>query len=204
MSRSAGAYHHGDLADALERAALEVLAEQPASSVSLREVARRAGVSHNAPYHHFGDRQGLLKAVAARGLRGLLAAMTAARDRAESPRARLIAIGRAYIDFAVDHAGQFDVIFDPEICDPREPNPVTAPLIAANDELLAESVRDVLVGRPEAEVKATAASLWGTVHGLALLVSQGHLERGIVAPALEGILRLGIGTESAASGVATT
>ena len=189
VSRSAAPYHHGDLAAALEAAAIELLADRSPSAVSLREVARRAGVSHNAPYHHFGDRQGLLKAVAARSLRDLLAAMRVAREGAESPRERLLAIGRAYVDFAIDHAGQFGVIFDPEICDPRDPNPVTAPLIAANDEFLADSVREVLPPATSDDVvRSTAAGLWATVHGLAALVSAGHLERDVVPPALESVL----------------
>ena len=193
MSRSSRAYHHGDLAAALESAAIDLLAEQSAAGLSLREVARRAGVSHNAPYHLFSDRQGLLKAVAARSLRDLLAAMVEARAAASSPRQQLVAIGVAYVDFAIDHPGQFGTIFDPEICDPREPSPVTAPLIAANDELLASVVRDVLPEAPEEQVRATAAGLWSVVHGLATLVATGHLPRETVRPSLDAILDLRIG-----------
>ena len=193
MSRSSRAYHHGDLAAALESAAIELLAEQSATSLSLREVARRAGVSHNAPYHHFSDRQGLLKAVAARSLQDLLAAMLAARKVAATPRQQLVAIGAAYVDFAIEHPGQFGTIFDPEICDPREPSPVTAPLIEANDELLASVVRDVLPDAPEARVRSTAAGLWAVVHGLAILVAAGHLPRETVPPSLDAILDMRIG-----------
>ncbi len=193
MSRSSRAYHHGDLAAALESAAIELLAEQSATSLSLREVARRAGVSHNAPYHHFSDRQGLLKAVAARSLQDLLAAMLAAREVAATPRQQLVAIGAAYVDFAIEHPGQFGTIFDPEICDPREPSPVTAPLIEANDELLASVVRDVLPDAPEARVRSTAAGLWAVVHGLAILVAAGHLPRETVRPSLDAILDMRIG-----------
>ena len=191
VSRPSGRYHHGDLAAELERAAIELLTEQSPSALSLREVARRAGVSHNAPYHHFGDRQGLLKAVAARSLRDLLAVMVAARDVARGPVDRLVAIGVAYVDFAIDHRGQFGVIFDPEICDPREPNPVTGPLIEANDDLLVETVRGVLLPEAsEAEVRATSSALWSTVHGFAVLVADGHLAREAVRPGLEAVLRL--------------
>lgn len=193
MSRSAGNYHHGDLAATLELATIELLSEKSASSLSLREVARRAGVSHNAPYHHFSDRQGLLKAVAARSLRDLLDAMVTARESASTPRDKLVAIGVAYIDFAIDHPGQFGTIFDPEICDPREPNPVTGPLIEANDELLASVVREAFPGRSEDEVRVTAAGLWGVVHGLATLIAPGHLPRETVPASLYAILDTNLG-----------
>lgn len=192
VSRPEKAYHHGDLAATLERAAIELLAEKSASSLSLREVARRAGVSHNAPYHHFGDRQGLLKAVAARSLRDLYDAMVEAREKTTAPHERLLDIGEAYVRFAVEHPGQFDAIFDPEICDPREPNPVTAPFIEANNQLLSDVVREVLPDAGEPQVAATAAALWGTVHGLALLVSTGHLPIDVVRPGLESVLDLRI------------
>ncbi|WP_199849778.1 TetR/AcrR family transcriptional regulator [Blastococcus sp. Marseille-P5729] len=193
MSRSdAKAYHHGDLAATLERAAIALLGEKSASSLSLREVARKAGVSHNAPYHHFGDRQGLLKAVAARSLRDLFDAMMAARDAVTAPRERLLGAGQAYVQFAVEHPGQFDAIFDPEICDPREPNPVTAPFIEANDKLLRDAVSAALPAASDQQVEATASALWGTVHGLALLVSTGHLPIEVVRPGLESVLDLQI------------
>ena len=72
--RSAGGYHHGNLQAALEDAALDLLETTSAAKISLREVARRAGVSHNAPYHHFGDRAALLGALGVRGMAALLAA----------------------------------------------------------------------------------------------------------------------------------
>lgn len=191
MSKSSASYHHGDLAAALEQAALELLVEEGSPALSLRAVARRAGVSHNAPYHHFRDRQGLLKAVAARGLRELLAAMTAARREASAPRARLLAVGGAYVDFALEQRALFDIIFDPEICDPREPNPVTGPLIEANDEFLADTVSAALdPATPDDVRRATAAALWAAVHGLAVLVSAQHLEPAVVRPALTALLEL--------------
>lgn len=199
MSRSNTSYHHGDLAATLEQAALDLLAEQGTPGVSLRAVARRAGVSHNAPYHHFGDRQGLLKAVAARGLRDLLAAMVAARENAASSRDRLLDVGVAYVSFATGHPAVFEIIFDPEVCDPREPNPVTGPLVEANDEFLRDTVRQALpADSPEEVVGATAAALWGTVHGLAVLASAGHLDPDVARPGLASLLALRLDGESPA------
>ena len=85
VSRSASSYHHGNLQSALEDAALSLLETQPAARISLREVARRAGVSHNAPYHHFGDRAALLHALGVRAMRELLEAQEAAVETAVSP-----------------------------------------------------------------------------------------------------------------------
>lgn len=191
VSRSSSQYHHGDLATALERATVEILAETGKPGVSLRAVARRAGVSHNAPYHHFGDRQGLLKAAAATGLREMLDTMTAARNATDDPRDQLLRVGFAYAEYAAAHPALFEIIFDPEVCDPREPNPVTGPLAEANDEFLTDTVRGALSpGAAEDRVRATAAALWGAVHGLAILVANGHLPGDVVRPGLESLLDL--------------
>lgn len=195
MSRSGAQYHHGHLREALEEAALELLATRSVASLSLREVARRAGVSHNAPYHHFTDRQGLLRAVAARILRGLLDAMTAARDAARDagagPREQLIAVGEAYIRYALAQPGGFGAVFDPEVCDPRDPNPVTGPLERANDDFLADTVRATWPELSEERSRSTAAGLWGLVHGLARLIADGHLPPEVARPSLEAMLDLG-------------
>lgn len=191
VSRSNAPYHHGDLAATLVQAAVDLLTEQGTPGVSLRAVARRAGVSHNAPYHHFGDRQGLLKAVAARGLGDMLAAMVAARDRADSSRQRLVDVGVSYVDFAIEHPAVFEIIFDPAVCDPRDPSPVTRPLIEANDEFLNTTVREAFPAEtPDDLIGATAAAVWGMVHGLAVLVSAGHLDPAVARPGLESLLSL--------------
>lgn len=190
MSKFSGQYHHGNLAVALEDAAIQLLAERSLSQLSLREIARHAGVSHNAPYHHFGDKQGLLKAIAARSLKDLLAAMTAGSNIGTSARDRLLGAGMAYVSFAVDRPAQFAAIFDPEICDPTDPDPVTAPLVAANDEFLRTIVIEALPETDSAKQLTTANAMWGTLHGIAVLVSAKHLDREQVMPMLEVILEL--------------
>lgn len=89
MSSSKDGYHHGDLARALEDAAMQLLERMPAAEISLREVARAANVSHNAPYHHFSDRLGLLKAIAERSMADLLGQVSTAAEKASTPRAAL-------------------------------------------------------------------------------------------------------------------
>lgn len=189
MSTSTSRYHHGDLAAALEDAAIELLSEVSVSALSLRAVARRAGVSHNAPYHHFRDRRGLLVAVARRSLEDLHAEMTHARSSGSTPHDQLLRIGQAYVNFAVTHPGQFQAIFDPEICDPHSPDPATEPLINANNELLRSSVAAALpAAASDEDIDACANAIWAAVHGLATLVVAGHLSHETVAPSLEALL----------------
>lgn len=170
MSSSRDSYHHGRLADALEEAALHLLEQMPAAEISLREVARAANVSHNAPYHHFTDRLGLLKALAERSMDDLTAAVEHAIDGAGSEvDARLRAGGAAYIGFAVAHPHAFNVVYDPLVCVPTQPSETMAPRIERLERVLAETVAATgLVD--DAEVRA----LWGLVHGLGMLCAAGH------------------------------
>lgn len=102
------AYHHGDLRRALLAAALEAVGEVGPAALSLRDLARRAGVSHAAPAHHFGDKAGLLTALAAQGFDLLAQTLTEADDD-------LLEAGVAYVDFAVTHRAYFEVMFRPEL-----------------------------------------------------------------------------------------
>ncbi|WP_166404737.1 TetR/AcrR family transcriptional regulator [Labedella endophytica] len=190
MSRSERAYHHGDLAAALEAAAFELVDEAGHSSLSLREVARRADVSHNAPYHHYGDRASLLARLGALSMGGLLDRLEAAQRRTADrpPTERASAIAAAYIGFAADNHARFRLMNDPEICDPRHPSASMAPLLERVHGMLAELVDDL---DPQAEPAGRAAlrtAIWGAVHGLAELVVTGQIDRAEVAPALDALL----------------
>ena len=116
MSRSPGGYHHGNLQAALEDAALDLLETTSAAKISLREVARRAGVSHNAPYHHFGDRAALLGALGVRGMADLLAVQEQAVAAADGTVAKVRALGLAYVRYAATHPQAFALVFDPDYC----------------------------------------------------------------------------------------
>ncbi|MEH0168378.1 TetR/AcrR family transcriptional regulator [Roseateles microcysteis] len=106
------AYHHGALREALIAAAETVLAERGLEGFSLREVARRSGVSPAAPAHHFGDAQGLLVAVATLAFDGLSAALKAGDQRGgPDPVAQLREQGLGYVDFALQHPGRFGLMF---------------------------------------------------------------------------------------------
>src|SRR5262245_39666864 len=109
-------YHHGNLRQALTQAALELVREQGAAALSLREVARRAGVSHAAPAHHFGDKAGLLTALATEGFIRFTEAQRAGAARGgDDPMRRFGWLGWAYVMFAAEHAAYFEVMFRPEL-----------------------------------------------------------------------------------------
>ncbi len=173
MSRATASYHHGDLRAACLRAARELLEETDAS-LSLRAVARRAGVSPTAPFRHFADREALLSAVAAEGYRELAAALVAAHPSPTKPE-DLADIGVAYVRFALDHPALFRVMFA-EPCDPTDPERVAA-TAAINEYLLSIVAGTLALPTPE----AMAMTLWALVHGLAFLHLHGKLH--VSAPA---------------------
>lgn len=170
MSSSRDGYHHGSLARALEDAAMQLLDTRSAHEISLREVARAANVSHNAPYHHFTDRRGLLKALAERSMRELLARVRTAAESAPTPAAALRAGGAAYIDFAVEHPHAFDAVYDPTVCIPGAPTETMAPLVDALETALFAAAAGAGLS-----TEADANAVWGLVHGLGTLSAAGHL-----------------------------
>lgn len=191
MSRSSGGYHHGNLQAALEDAALELLETTSAPRISLREVARRAGVSHNAPYHHFGDRAALLRALGVRGMAALLAAQEEAVAAADGAAAKVRALGLAYVRYAAANPQAFALVFDPDYCAAGSPSAEMAPLIARNEDLLGGLVGE-LVQEPGYEGRdpaALSAALWSTVHGMAQLITLGHLPPEAAEPALDALVR---------------
>lgn len=161
-------YHHGDLPATLRAATVELIAERGPTGFSLREVARRAGVSHAAPAHHFGDSQGLLTSVATEGFDTLTAAFEAAMDGITDPRERLNACGKAYVSTAVDYPGHFGVMCVDELID-HEDSTFIASSSRAYEYLLAVigDIRDTM--NPDLDVDAAATLTWSAVHGLAVL-----------------------------------
>ena len=184
------AYHHGNLRQALLDAALRLLAEVPAAKLSLRELARAAQVSHAAPYHYFSDRDDLIRAAGVEGMRRLLADQQQAVACAHGPQERLLALGKAYVRFAAREPHSFALVFDPQYCRPGAPTADMAPLIAANDRLLADCVaRAQSAGvLPPVPPGPLATALWGTVHGLAQLTMAGHLDLPAAEAALDALL----------------
>lgn len=158
MDRSS--YHHGNLRSELLDIAEQLIAEGGAAALSLRMVARRAGVSHSAAGHHFGDKTGLLTALAAEGLRDLAARLEAARASG------FLEVGVAYVRFATDRPGAFAVMFDLDLVHPDDPA-----LIEARAEAGRALHGDVGSILPEgADVLTGAVAAWALAHGLAGLI----------------------------------
>ena len=157
-------YHHGDLPTALRAAAVDLISERGPAGFSLREVARRAGVSHAAPSHHFGDAQGLLNSVAAEGFSTLTKAMREATEGVDDPHERLIACGRAYIMTALENPGHYAVMVTHEFTDENEEYLQQCSFEAYATLLdTVEFLRDKL--NPDLDVDATATLLWAGAHG---------------------------------------
>jgi AcrR family transcriptional regulator len=156
-------YHHGDLRAALLRAAVDSIAETGAAAMSVRAVARRAGVSHTAAAYHFGERAGLLTAVAVEGYQLLAAALTDAQERRRS----FLEVGVAYVRFAVEHPAHFEVMFQPGLYDADDP--------AVREAKRATAL--VLYGTGDASPRelAQGVAAWSLVHGLATLWANGNL-----------------------------
>jgi len=153
-------YHHGDLRAAILTEAARQVAERGADRVSLRELARGAGVSHAAPAHHFTDRRGLFTALAAEGFRRLAAVLAEARPR-------FIDAALAYVRFAIEHPGHYEVMFDKSLL-----NTSDAELSAAEAAAGAELSRGVATLRdPNAQADPGGAELaaWSLVHGFSTL-----------------------------------
>lgn len=169
MSASKATYHHGDLRAACVRAAMELLDERGETALSLRAVARRAGVSPSAPYRHYADREALVSAVAAVGYRQLAERLAAAHP-SPSTAQQLASVATAYVQFALERPALFRIMFG-ESCD-RD-----------NDERVAATAAVSLYVRaiversfPQADADALATAVWALVHGLALLHLDGKLD----------------------------
>ncbi|WP_083562689.1 TetR/AcrR family transcriptional regulator [Mycobacterium malmoense] len=169
MPKSSTRYHHGDLPAALVRAAIDLLEEGGAAELSLRAVARRAGVSPSAPYRHFAVRDELLSAVAAVGYRELGEALVKAHPAPNSAD-DLAAIAVAYVQFALTRPGLFRVMFGGP-CDPDSPDRAAA--VEAIHEYLNSVVRKAF---PAADPETMPTALWALVHGLAFLHLDGKLD----------------------------
>lgn len=172
-------YHHGALRHALIAAAEALIEEKGLDGFSLRETARRAGVSPSAPAHHFRDARGLLTAIATRGFEHLAAALEAA-DSGGSRAERIRAQGIAYVRFALAHRAHFDLMWRKALLDPDDPDYSAAGRRAflvldqrtrgadSNDGDKAGSVSD----------KAPSIACWALVHGFARLAIDGAFGTG--------------------------
>jgi AcrR family transcriptional regulator len=202
------AYHHGDLKNALIDAALERIAHDGVRALSLREVARRAGVSHTASYRHFSSKESLLAAIAEQGFRRLSASMREAiLPHTDDPLAALQASGVAYVEFGVSCPDHLSIMFGGDIAHGSYPE-----LAEASKEAYALLTSIVQQGLHTGNVRGSdertvTLAAWSIVHGLAQLIAGGQLDaRGVrraatreVALAVTRLLHEGIAVSAGRS-----
>lgn len=175
-------YHHGDLRRALLEAAVVLVERSGVDGFSLREAARVVGVSATAAYRHFADRSALLGAVAVEGFSALADAMVEARDAVSSgspaarARGRFVAVGRAYVEFALTRPAWFTVMFGAVAARPRVRGRAHA-IDRDPYELLGDALDElVAVGAlPRTRRAGAEAKAWAAVHGVATLLRDGAL-----------------------------
>jgi AcrR family transcriptional regulator len=156
-----------------------LLESEGLAGFSLREVARRAGVTHQAPYHHFGDREAILAELVAEGFDELARRLADANEGGGSRHTILVAAFEAYVGFALDHPGVFRIMFRPELCDPRR----FAAARDAGERAHAELRRMVGLLHGADDDGTLASTYWAQVHGLACLLVDGPLS--LALPTLE-------------------
>jgi len=169
MSTAKATYHHGDLRAALVDAAMALLEESGETDLSLRAVARRAGVSPAAPYRHYADREALVSAVAAVGYRELAERLAAAHP-SPSTHEQLASVAIAYVQFALERPALFRIMFT-EPCD-RDNDERVAATAAVSHYVRAIVERTF----PQADAESLATAIWALVHGLAFLHLDGKLD----------------------------
>ncbi|MBM7490009.1 AcrR family transcriptional regulator [Micromonospora luteifusca] len=177
----------GGVRDRLVAAGVDLVLSEGQAAVSLREIARRAGVSHGAPRRYFPTHVDLLSAIAREGFDDLTARVEQTlRDVDPDPRTRLVALARTYLDFAATHRGMFELMFRHDLLDSgrlrlRE---TSLPLFAVLADLVAQ------VRRPtDAPAPVLAGVLWANLHGIAQLWAWGSLPLATGALDDEALLR---------------
>lgn len=162
MTRSG--YHHGDLRRTIIAAAVEAISESGLDGWSLRELARRANVSHAAPAYHFGDKAGVVTAIAAEGF-------TLLGDALEAADSDFLEMGLAYVSFAVTHPVHFGVMFQPRLH--RHDDATVREARARTSDLLRKGVQ-AMTASPSG-IQHTTLAAWSIAHGFASLWLNGAL-----------------------------
>jgi len=178
MPESRTSYHHGSLRETLMEVCLDLIETEGIGAVSLRRVARDAGVSPRAPYNHFPDRASLLAALSERGFVELARELEAARAGAAGPVPTLVALVRAYLGFARARPAYFRLMFRPELSESAK-GPAGHEAADAVFRIVGEVVESCVSGQviAESEAEVVTIALWGFGHGLAALWTDGQLAK---------------------------
>ena len=190
-ARPVGTHFDGDLRRALLDAAIATIEDVGADHLSLRDVARRIGVSHAAPAHHFGDKAGLLTAIATEGFELFVVHLSNSTPAGDThPLAQLASLGRAYAQFAEDFPAHFEVMFRPTLI--RVEDRAFAQAGDAAFEALRRHIAECQEAgwRTQADNRALTVAAWSLAHGISLLRAQGSLARHYPDASLDGVLAI--------------
>jgi len=175
-------YHHGDLKNALIEAGIEILAKDGLGALSLREVARHAGVSHTAPYAHYADKQALIAAIATAGYEKLYARLAAvAQQDQASPAQQLVEAGWAYLEFAFEEPDHFKITFS-DVVEKEKDYPAFVEISQKSFKLVVmiiEACQQTGV-LPAGPSDLIAVSVWSLLHGLASLILEEQISHTIL------------------------
>ncbi len=176
-------YHHGDLKNALIKAGVEILAREGLGSLSLRKVAKQAGVSHAAPYSHFKDKQALIAAISTESFKELHIQIEAVYNALkENPKNLLVETSWAYLQFALSKPDRFKLMFS-SVLEKEKEYPDFVEVSHQNFQQLVAVVKlcqDANILK-SGDANLTAVSVWGAVHGLAMLVLEGQISSAVLA-----------------------
>lgn len=201
----AATYHHGDLRRALLAAVAEQVEEGGVAAVSLRDTARRAGVSHAAPAHHFRDKRALLTGFALQAQQLLATTLDEGRVHGDTTGEQVAALGIAYARFAVAHPAHFEVMSRIDVVDDDDPD------LRAVAQPNFDRLRDAVIAHQEAsgwqegwDPDRLAVMIWAQVHGLAQLWLGGfvapHLRTGGIDTFAADMLAIGLGLPDGSPG----
>jgi AcrR family transcriptional regulator len=168
-------YHHGDLRAALIRAALQLVEQHGVKGLALSDAARLAGVSVAAPYRHFADKEALLAQIAAEGFRLFRDALaTASQSHPKDKVKRLVEMGVAYVEFALQHRSHFKVMWEGGIS--KEKYPEVGQAAHEAFLLLEKAATELLPTGQRSRQEALVATAWSLVHGYASLTLEQELD----------------------------
>jgi AcrR family transcriptional regulator len=175
-------YHHGDLKNALIQAGVEILSKEGIEGLSLRKVAQRAGVSHNAPYSHFPDKQSLIAAISTEGFKQLYEELdTAVSTYANDPKRQLQEGAWAYVQFAMSNTDTFKIMFS-GVLDKEKEYPAFVEISQKTFHRVVDIVRacqdaGILSATPP---ELVAVSVWGQIHGIISLVIEEQISHTVL------------------------
>lgn len=175
-------YHHGDLKNALIKAGVEILSKKGIEGLSLRKVAQRAGVSHNAPYSHFPDKQSLIAAISTEGFKKLYDELgIAVSSHPNAPELQLHEGALTYVQFALNNTDTFKIMFSGVLEKERE-YPAFVEISHKTFERVVEVVRACQEAGllPTASPELTAVTIWGQIHGIISLALEGQISHTVL------------------------